>query len=176
MIERNGPGLIKTESRSPMMASGVATPTSARINITTVIAIPAIRPASKPAEKAFVLLIVVSILRGLERDAQERRRDARAREERSAQRSGNFRSAAGAKHDDFTFWRNSANSRHAGAAVSTRRDDNARTGFARAFRSSIIAAVIDDDDFIWNFRGATFVDNSGDWFLLVQRRNDNRNV
>ena len=60
MIERNGPGFIKTESRSPMIASGVATPKRASANITTVMAIPAISPASNPAKRAFDLLISCS--------------------------------------------------------------------------------------------------------------------
>src|ERR1700676_3010294 len=57
MMERNGPGEMKTESRSPIIASGVATPKHARTSMTTVIAMPATSPASKPAESAFVLLI-----------------------------------------------------------------------------------------------------------------------
>src|SRR6266567_2714858 len=56
-MERNGPGGMKTESLSPMIKSGVATPKLARTNIMTVIAIAATRPASNPAEKALVLLI-----------------------------------------------------------------------------------------------------------------------
>src|SRR6266480_1876289 len=56
-MERNGPGGRKTESLSPMIKSGVATPKLARTNIMTVIAIAAIRPASNPAEKALVLVI-----------------------------------------------------------------------------------------------------------------------
>src|SRR6266446_5843840 len=57
-MERNGPGEMKTESRSPMSTSGVATPNShARSNIAVVIMIPATVPASAPAKSAFVLLI-----------------------------------------------------------------------------------------------------------------------
>src|SRR5450759_139013 len=57
MMERNGPGEMKTESRSPIITSGVATPKHARTSMTTVIAMPATSPASKPADSAFVLLI-----------------------------------------------------------------------------------------------------------------------
>src|SRR5215470_11641781 len=56
-MERNGPGGMKTESRSPMMKSGVATPKHASNNIMTVIAIAATKPASIPAESALVLVI-----------------------------------------------------------------------------------------------------------------------
>src|ERR1700736_1823879 len=59
MIERNGPGFIKTERRSPMIASGVARPKQASTNITTVIAMPATSPASNPAKRAFDLLIIL---------------------------------------------------------------------------------------------------------------------
>ena len=65
-------------------------PKNARLSITTVIAIPATRPASKPAKRAFDLLMTVSILVGLKRDAQERRDDARAGDKSSAERAGNF--------------------------------------------------------------------------------------
>jgi hypothetical protein len=44
---------MKTESRSPMITSGVATPKQARSSITTVIAIAATRPATNPAAIAF---------------------------------------------------------------------------------------------------------------------------
>jgi hypothetical protein len=40
-----------------MIASGVATPKHASTNITTVMAIPAISPASNPAERALDLLM-----------------------------------------------------------------------------------------------------------------------
>src|SRR5882724_8240414 len=57
-MERNGPGGMKTESRSPMSTSGVATPNShATSNMAVVIVIPATVPASTPARSAFVLLI-----------------------------------------------------------------------------------------------------------------------
>jgi hypothetical protein len=52
---------MKTERRSPMMTSGVATPSVASSNIAVVIAIPATNPASNPAQIAFVLLIVASM-------------------------------------------------------------------------------------------------------------------
>src|SRR5438034_10360852 len=57
MSERNGPGGMKTESRSPIITSGVATPKYASNNIMTVIAIAAMKPASKPAAITFVRLI-----------------------------------------------------------------------------------------------------------------------
>src|SRR5213593_4237199 len=57
MSERKGPGGMKTESRSPIITSGVATPKYASNNIMTVIAIAAMKPASKPAAIAFVRLI-----------------------------------------------------------------------------------------------------------------------
>src|SRR6059058_1262783 len=56
MRERNGPGGMKTERRSPMITSGVATPNTASNNITTVITTPAIKPTSNPAKIAFVVL------------------------------------------------------------------------------------------------------------------------
>src|SRR6266478_9223181 len=56
MSERNGPGGMNTERRSPIIASGVATPSAASSNIAVVITIPATNPASKPAQIAFVLL------------------------------------------------------------------------------------------------------------------------
>src|SRR5882724_3889429 len=57
MSERNGPGGIKTESRSPIITSGVATPKHASNNIMAVMAIAATKPASKPVESVFVQLI-----------------------------------------------------------------------------------------------------------------------
>src|SRR5438093_772032 len=57
MSERKGPGGMKTESRSPIITSGVATPKYASNNIMTVIAIAAMKPASKPAAITFVRLI-----------------------------------------------------------------------------------------------------------------------
>src|SRR4029077_15794401 len=56
MSERNGPGEMKTERRSPMITSGVATPSTASNNIAVVITIPASNPAMSPAKIAFVLL------------------------------------------------------------------------------------------------------------------------
>jgi hypothetical protein len=49
---------MKTESRSPMMTSGVATLNDASNNIATVMAMPATTPASSPADNAFDLLII----------------------------------------------------------------------------------------------------------------------
>ena len=56
MSERNGPGGMKTDIRSPMMTSGVATPSAASKSIAVVIKTAATNPASNPAEIAFVLL------------------------------------------------------------------------------------------------------------------------
>src|SRR5213078_4512315 len=56
MSERNGPGGINTERRSPIITSGVATPSVASSNIAVVITVPAINPANKPAKIALVLL------------------------------------------------------------------------------------------------------------------------
>src|SRR5215475_3600891 len=64
MSERNGPGGMKTESRSPMITSGVATPSTASSNITAVITTPASKPASSPAKIAFVLLTPAGYLTG----------------------------------------------------------------------------------------------------------------
>src|SRR5262249_33701591 len=61
MSERNGPGEMKTESRSPMITSGVATPSVASNNIAVVITTAATNPASNPARIAFVLLIAISM-------------------------------------------------------------------------------------------------------------------
>ena len=58
MIDKNGPGGIRTESRSPMMKSGVATPNHASNNIVAVMAIAAMSPANNPAKSAFDLLII----------------------------------------------------------------------------------------------------------------------
>src|SRR6184192_49479 len=51
-MERNGPGGMKTESRSPIITSGVATPSTAS------------NPASSPAKIAFVLFTAVVDLIG----------------------------------------------------------------------------------------------------------------
>src|SRR5436305_9377626 len=60
MSERNGPGGMNTERRSPIITSGVATPRAASNNITVVITTPATNPASKPATIAFVLLTTLA--------------------------------------------------------------------------------------------------------------------
>src|SRR6266513_419466 len=113
MIERNGPGGMKTESLSTIIKSGVATPKHARSSIKRVIAIAATRPASNPAENALALLIACrsyKFARGKEhrvsqgttaskpsllgdRDAQQRRYDARAGGACPAQRARDFRFA-----------------------------------------------------------------------------------
>src|SRR5580704_2570390 len=54
-MERNGPGGMKAERRSPIITSGVATPSTASNNIAAVITSPASNPASSPAKIAFVL-------------------------------------------------------------------------------------------------------------------------
>src|SRR5438128_12233754 len=59
ITERNGPGGIKTDSLSPMITSGVATPKHASNNIMAVIATAATTPASKPAAIPFARLIDV---------------------------------------------------------------------------------------------------------------------
>src|SRR5581483_4877342 len=56
IIERNGPGGMKTERRSPMITKGVATPSTASKSITVVITMPASNPATRPAKIAFLLL------------------------------------------------------------------------------------------------------------------------
>src|SRR4029077_9250724 len=56
MSERNGPGGMNTERRSPMMTSGVATPSVASNNIAVVMKTAATNPASKPTQIAFVVL------------------------------------------------------------------------------------------------------------------------
>jgi len=63
-MERNGPGGMKTESRSPIITSGVATPSTASNNIAAVITTPASNPASSPAKIAFVLFTAVVDLVG----------------------------------------------------------------------------------------------------------------
>src|ERR1051325_1546588 len=69
MSERNGPGGMNTESRSPMITSGVAAPSVASNNIAVVITTAATDPASRPAEMAFVLLIGATMsCRGVCRD------------------------------------------------------------------------------------------------------------
>src|SRR5262245_24498637 len=60
MSERNGPGGMKTERRSPIMKSGVATPSVASNNIAVVIRTAARNPASNPARMAFVLRMPAS--------------------------------------------------------------------------------------------------------------------
>src|ERR1700720_862754 len=54
-MERNGPSGMKAERRSPIITSGVATPSTASNNIAAVITSPASNPASSPAKIAFVL-------------------------------------------------------------------------------------------------------------------------
>jgi hypothetical protein len=49
---------MKTESRSPMMTRGVATPSVASTNIAAVITIPATNPASNPVRMAFVRVTI----------------------------------------------------------------------------------------------------------------------
>jgi hypothetical protein len=49
---------MKTESQSPMIVRGVATPSDASNNITVVIAIAAMSPARNPSAKALVLVII----------------------------------------------------------------------------------------------------------------------
>ena len=61
MRSRNGPGLMNTDIRSPMITSGVAIPAAASRSITRVIAIPAIRPASNPAATALDRLMTRSM-------------------------------------------------------------------------------------------------------------------
>ncbi|PYL34896.1 MAG: hypothetical protein DMF38_06850 [Verrucomicrobia bacterium] len=63
-MERNGPGEMKTERRSPMITSGVATPSTASNNIAAVITTPASNPTSSPAKIAFVLFTAVVDLIG----------------------------------------------------------------------------------------------------------------
>jgi hypothetical protein len=58
MMERNGSGGMKIESRSPMIASGVATPKQASNNMTTVIAMAATSPARHPARSALERLMI----------------------------------------------------------------------------------------------------------------------
>src|SRR6266480_4275856 len=118
MMERNGPGGINTERRSPIIVSGVATPKShAKSNIAVVIVMPATRPASNPARSAFVLVIGCRILQFgshdeiklflirrsprraplqlFECDPQQCRNDSGTCDKCAAQRSGNFRLSAG---------------------------------------------------------------------------------
>jgi len=64
IMERNGPGEMKTERRSPMITSGVATPSTASNNIAAVITTPASNPASSPTQIAFVLFTAVVDLTG----------------------------------------------------------------------------------------------------------------
>src|SRR4029434_7287629 len=59
MSERNGPGGMKTERRSPMITSGVDTPSTASNDIAVVITIPASNPARSPTKIAFLLLMAV---------------------------------------------------------------------------------------------------------------------
>src|SRR5438552_8574289 len=56
MSERNGPGGMNTERRSPIITSGVATPSVASSNIAVVMTVPAVNPANKSAKIALVLL------------------------------------------------------------------------------------------------------------------------
>src|SRR5205814_9628145 len=105
MSERNGPGEIKTESRSPIITSGVAMPTHASNSIVTVMATAATKPASKPAESPLVLLIIgghYALLMHLcqasgysarrpplqlrDRNPEQRRDDASARDHRPQER------------------------------------------------------------------------------------------
>src|SRR4051812_3418302 len=61
MRARNGPGGMKTESRSPMMASGVATPILQRQSISAVMTMAATNPANRPASNRLVLVIRQSL-------------------------------------------------------------------------------------------------------------------
>jgi hypothetical protein len=62
MSERNGPGGMKTERRSPMITSGVAAPSVASNNIAVVSTTAATNPASNPARIAFVWVTMLPIL------------------------------------------------------------------------------------------------------------------
>src|SRR5215468_9647360 len=62
---------MKTERRSPMITSGVATPNTASNNITAVITPPASNPASSPTKIAFVLLTPFTYLTGSTQDLNQ---------------------------------------------------------------------------------------------------------
>ena len=77
------------------------------------------------------------------------------------------------KHNDFVFRRKRAHSGQARATISgyrLRYDSSA--SFARAFRRSITAAIVDHDDLSGNFSRRHFANHVGNWFLLIGGRND----
>jgi hypothetical protein len=80
------------------------------------------------------------------------------------------------KHYDVTVRRNCASARRARSPVTARRNYDARAGFTRALGCAICAAVINDNHFAGHAGRKTFTHDAGDRFLLVQRRDDNRDV
>src|SRR6266403_4124779 len=89
---------------------------------------------------------------------------------------GNVAPVAIKKHNNLAFGRKRANSRSARAPVATGLGYYARAGFARAFGCAISAAVVDDDQVIRQTGRQTFAHDSGDRFLFVKRRDNDRHV
>jgi hypothetical protein len=58
----------------------------------------------------------------------------------------------------------------------SRRTHDARARFTRALGCAIGAAVVDDDNFVRHTGLKTFAHDASDRFLLVQRRNDHRDL
>ena len=80
------------------------------------------------------------------------------------------------KYDNVASRRKRADSSETGAAVPVARlAHDFRARFACALSSSIVAAVIDDDDLAGNFRRQTLVHNIRNRFLLVQGWNNDGN-
>src|SRR5438128_3226423 len=80
------------------------------------------------------------------------------------------------KYDNVACGRKRADSSETGAAVPVARlAHDFRTRFACAFSSSIVAAVIDDDDLAGNFSRQTLAHNIRNRFLLVQGWNNDGN-
>jgi hypothetical protein len=77
------------------------------------------------------------------------------------------------ENDDLALGWKGANTSCTRTAVTAPRFQNYfRASLTRARTGSIIAAIIDDDDFARNFRRDTFAHDVRDRFLFVQRGND----
>src|SRR5262245_51966472 len=80
------------------------------------------------------------------------------------------------KYHDVTFWRDSVNSCSARSPVPTWRSYDTCASFTCLLGCSIGADVVNDNDFARQASCQAFADNASDRLLLVQRRDDNRDL
>ena len=79
------------------------------------------------------------------------------------------------ENDQIAFIGNRRDARRAGATISGRRRNHLRSRVSGAFRGSVSAAVINNNDFARSSRCDYFAHHLGDWFFFVQCWNDSRN-